>query len=314
MSFFRYVFKYRLRDMRELLRNEKKQPMEYKGSLKGKTVVLSGATAGIGRKAAELFASRGASLILLNRSRKKSEELEQELKKLYKCKVKTILVDFSSLAQTKACAEKLLKMNKPIDVLIHNSGVYYTKKTFTEDNIEMVFQVNHLSSFCLNYMLMEKLKQEKRARIIYVNSEGHRFALGGVHMHDLRWKWHLYTGLKSYGAAKTAQLLSMINFNEHFQGSGVTINAMHPGNVVSRIGENNGRIYRWFKKKVILSSAKDPLISAQALLYLAAAEEMKGASGLFYNLTTPEHPAPHARDTSLLDVVWQKSLECCKLQ
>lgn len=314
MSFiFRYAFQYRLRDMRELLRNEKAPPIHCDASLEGKTVVLSGATAGIGRETAFLFASRKANLILLNRNREKSELLEKELKEQCSCSVQTILADFSSLAQTKACAEKLLALKTAIDVLIHNSGVYYTKKTFTDDGIETVFQVNHLSSFCLNYLLMKKLKQENRARIIHVNSEGHRFALAGVHLNDLRWKWHLYSGLKSYGAAKTAQLLAMLKFNEYFSDSSVTINAMHPGNVKTNIGENNGKRYRWMKKKLILPSAREPSISAQALLYLAAAAELKDVSGRFFNLTTPERPAPHARDVRNVDRVWQKSIECCGL-
>jgi NAD(P)-dependent dehydrogenase (short-subunit alcohol dehydrogenase family) len=131
-------------------------------------------------------------------------------------------------------------MKEPIDLLVHNSGVYYTKRTFSTDGIEIVFQVNHLSSFCLNWLLKDRIKAEGHARIIFVNSEGHRFALGGVHLDDLQWRWHPYTGLKSYGAAKTAQLLTMAKFAEFYSGSGVTINAMHPGNVRSRIGENNG--------------------------------------------------------------------------
>ena len=82
-----------------------------------------------------------------------------------------------------------------------------------------------------------------------MNSEGHRFALAGVHLDDLDWKRHVYTGLKSYGAAKTAQLLAMMKFADYFSDSLVTVNAMHPGNVKSAIGENNGRLYRMSEKE-----------------------------------------------------------------
>ncbi len=313
MGLFRYLLQYNLRDMGDFLQNEKKPPAEWGGRLEGKTVVISGATSGIGLETARLFASRGANLVCLNRDPGKSERLERELRDGYGCRAGTILADFSSMKQTKECARRLQELADPIDVLIHNAGVYCTRKAFSEDGIEIVFQVIHLSAFCLTYLLKERLRRENRARILYVNSEGHRFALAGVHLDDLDWKRHKYTGLKSYGAAKTAQLLAMMKFAEYFSGSLVTVNAMHPGNVKSAIGENNGRLYRFMKRKLILSSAKDPVISAKALLYLSASEDVGKDSGGFFNLTTPEKPAPHARDYGMADEVWMKSLALCGL-
>ncbi len=309
-----YLLQYRFRDMGELIRNDKKEPLECRKSMRGKTAVISGATSGIGLQTARKFAENGADLICLNRDPEKSRKLENELRENFGCEISTVLVDFSDIDQLKKCAKELLKLETPIDVLIHNAGVFHTKKTFSRDNIEMVFQVNHLGSFLLNYMLKERLKKENRARIIYVNSEGHRFALAGVHLGDLEWKRHLYTGLKSYGAAKTAQLLTMQRFHDFFSDNAVTVNAMHPGNVKSDMGNNNGRLYLMFKKKLVLSSAKDPDISANALYYLAASDEMKNVSGRFFNLTTEEKPAPHARDRSCIGPVWEKSLELCRLK
>jgi retinol dehydrogenase 13 len=313
MGLFRYLLQYNFPDMADFLRNEKRPPLESAGDLEGKTAVISGATSGIGLESARLFASKGANLVFLNRDQEKSRRLEEELRSRYGRGVKTIIVDFSSLEQTKECAKRLLGLPEPIDVLIHNSGVYYTKKRFTADGLEMVFQVNHLSSFCLNTLLKERLRKENRARILHVNSEGHRFALAGVHLSDLDWKKHAYTGLKSYGAAKSAQLLAMIKFAEYFSDSRVTINAMHPGNVKTAIGENNGRLYRFLKRKLVLSTARDPAVSARALLYLAVSEDVKGASGAFYNLTSPEKPAPHARDLGMAEAVWAESLRLCGL-
>jgi NAD(P)-dependent dehydrogenase (short-subunit alcohol dehydrogenase family) len=299
--------------MGELIRNEASEPKASDASLKGKTVVLSGATSGIGLETARLFAGKGARLILLNRDPEKSAALEEELKRAYDCEVRTLRVDFGSLGQIRACAKELLALEHPIDVLIHNSGVYYTKKTQSRDNIEMVFQVNHLGSFMINYILKERMRAENRARIIYVNSEGHRFSLAGVHTDDLDWKRHIYTGLKSYGAAKTAQLLTMLKFSEYFSDCSVTINAMHPGNVATNIGENNGKLYRAMKRKLILPSAKEPSVSARALMYLASSSELAGVSGKFFNLTTQERPAPHARDRGAVEAVWEKSQSLCGL-
>jgi len=313
MPLIRYLIHYRIRDMVELIRNNSKEPQECGISLEGKTVVISGATSGIGLETVRLFAEQGADLICLNRNPDKSRNLENECRERFGCSIQTILVDFGSLRQVRKCADELLKLEKPIDVFIHNSGVFNTRRILSEDNIELVFQVIHLGSFFLNFMLREKLKAENRARIIYVNSEGHRFSLSGVHLNDLYWKRHIYTGLKSYGAAKTAQLLTMLKFDEYFSESSVTINAMHPGNVVSNMGNNNGRFYRLMRKKLVLSTAKEPIISAKALHYLAASQEIDGISGKFFNLTTEEQPAPHARDYRLIEPVWQKSLELCGL-
>ena len=309
----RYLLQYRFRDMGDLIRNNGTDPAPCTAGLEGKTVVISGATAGIGLETARLFAEKGARLICLNRDPVKSAGLETECRERYGCDIRTIPVDFSSLEQVNRGADELLAMEHPIDVLIHNAGVFNTKKQITGDGIEMVFQVNHLGSFLINHRLKERLKQENRARIIYVGSEGHRFALAGVHLNDLHWKRHLYTGLKSYGAAKTAQMLTMSRFVEYFSGSAVTVNAMHPGNVVSDMGNNNGPVYRYLKRKLILSSARHPRISAEALHYLAASEELEGVTGRFFNLTTEETPAPHARDRRAVDPVWDASLELCGL-
>lgn len=215
--------------MGEFLGNEKRDPLPCEKRLDGKTVLISGATSGIGLETARRFAEMGARLICLNRDAEKSSRLEAELRQRFGCDIRTIPTDFAQLDNVRETAARLLELKNPLDILIHNAGVFNTKKLFTTDNIEMVFQVNHLGSFLLNYLLKERLKNDNRARIIYVNSEGHRFALAGVHLNDLEWKLHIYTGLKSYGAAKTAQLLTMQRFSDYFADSAVTINAMHPG-------------------------------------------------------------------------------------
>ena len=156
----------------------------------------------------------------------------------------------------------------------------------------MVFQVDHLASFMLTFMLKEKLRDRGPTRILYVNSEGHRFALSGLHLEDLRWDRRHYTGLVSYGSAKTAQILTILKFNDYFRGSSVSINAMHPGNVRTNLGENNGRLYRLFKHRIVNPSARDPQIAATALYYLGVSRDIEGMSGRFFNLTTEEKPAP----------------------
>jgi hypothetical protein len=106
-----------------------------------------------------------------------------------------------------------------------------------------------------------------------------------------------------------AQLLAMLKFYEVFEGSGVTINAMHPGNVKTNMGENNGRSYRFFKHLFTNPTLKSPEISAKALYYLGVSKEVEGISGKFFNLTTEEEPAPPALDREVAEDLWNITLE-----
>jgi hypothetical protein len=100
----------------------------------------------------------------------------------------------------------------------------------------------------------------------------------------------------------------MIKFKEYFQDSGVTINACHPGQVKTNIGENNGRVYRFYKHHLVNRFSKSPQISADALYYLGASKNIEGVSGKFFNLTSKEELAPHALDKQIAEELWKESL------
>jgi NAD(P)-dependent dehydrogenase (short-subunit alcohol dehydrogenase family) len=161
----------------------------------------------------------------------------------------------------------------------------------------------------LNYHLREKFAIQNGGRIIFVNSEAHRFAVSGLYLDDLTWEKHRYSGLRSYGAAKTAQLLSMLKLNEYFSGTEVTVNAMHPGNVKTNSGQNNGPIYKFLKKILVDRTAKPAEISAEALYYLGVSRKLDNTSGKFFHLTTEEEPAPPALDKDAAEQLWKISRE-----
>ena len=303
----KYLKEYKWSNIGAMIKNDKRDPSISNDSFSGKLVVISGTTSGIGCYTAKLYASHGANLIIINRNEEKTKKQCEEFIKEFKISCKYIITDYTSISEVISLGKQLCEIKENIDVLIHNAGVYLTKKTFTNDGLEQVFQVNYLSSFIINYMLKEKLTSQKKARIIFVNSEGHRFAIGGLRLDDLEWKKHLYTGLKGYGSTKTAQLLSMITFLKYYEGTGVSINAMHPGNVNSNMGENNGKLYRSFKHSFILPSARSAEVSAKALYYLGVSKEVEKTTGCFFNLTTKEIPAPHALDTEMAWKLWEKS-------
>lgn len=306
---WKYFREYQWSNIFAMIKNGSKDPQICSEKCFGKFIVITGATSGIGYLTAKKYASCGANLLCINRNLEKSEALCREIKNEYGVNCEYIIADLSSLNDIHRVADALLKLNTPIDVLIHNAGVYLTKKELTQDGLEKVYVVHYLSSFIIIYILMNKLKSQKKARIILVSSEGHRFAAWGLKLDDLNWDKRFYSGLRSYGSAKTSQLLSMLIFNEHFNDTNVSINAVHPGAVKTETGQENGPIYRWFKKKYFDKTLKSPDISAEALYYLGVSQEIEGVSGKFFNLTTEELPAPPALDKEVAQELWDKSLE-----
>ncbi len=306
---FQYYRAYQWADIFAMIRNSRQAPKVCPDRFDGKLVVITGATSGIGYSTARKYAEQGANLLCVNRNGEKSEALRRELENEFSVRCDYLLADLSSLEDIHRVARDLDSLSAPIDVLIHNAGVYLTEIERTPDGLDKVFVVHHLSSFVINYVLMEKLKAQDRARIILVSSEGHRFAAWGLNLDDVNWEKRRYSGLRSYGAAKTSQLLSMLVFAERFRDSGVTINAVHPGAVKTETGQENGPLYRWWKKTFYDPILKTPAISAETLYYCGASRELDEVTGRFFNLTTEEKPAPPARDHDLALALWNKSLE-----
>ncbi|NSW95821.1 MAG: SDR family NAD(P)-dependent oxidoreductase [Bacteroidales bacterium] len=292
-----------------MIRNNRLGPKICNDDFNKKFVVITGTTSGIGYYTARKYASHGAEILCINRNVQKSETICREIENEFGTKCDYRIADLSSLKDIHRVAGELSELDKHIDVLIHNAGIYLTKREVTPDGLEKVFVVNYLSSFIINYLLMDKLKSEGNTRIIMVGSEGHRFAAWGIKPDDLNWEKRRYSGLRSYGSAKTAQMLSMIVFNDLFKNTGVSINTMHPGAVRTATGTENGPVYRWFKKNIFDKTLKSPEISAEALYYLGASDEMENISGKFFNLTTEEEPAPPALDKDVAYELWDKSLE-----
>ena len=308
-KFWKYFREYRWSNIFTMIKNNRLDPKICADRFDKKLVVITGATSGIGKVTAHKFASMGANLLCVNRNKEKSEKLCNEIINKYDVSCDYLLADLSNLEDIHRVSNDLKNLQSDIDVLIHHAGVYLPKHELNEDNLEKVFVVHYLSSFILNHILRDKLKAQKKSRIILVNSEGHRFAAWGLKLDDLNWEKRSYSGLKSYGSAKLAQLLSMLSFDEHFQNSGVTINAMHPGAVKTETGQDNGPIYRWFKRNFFDKTLKSAVISAEALYYLSVSKDVENNSGKFYNLTSEELPAPPALDMECAKELWPISLK-----
>lgn len=294
------------------IKNGRAKQHESQELMKDMTAIISGSSSGVGEVTLRKFAKAGSNLVMVVRNKDKAEKIKADILKSYDVKIDIVIADFSDLSSVRKAAEQILKTYPKIDVLINSVGIHQTKKTYNKDGIEMVFCVNHLATFLFTYLLLDRIKENPKARIIQVNSEGHRF--GAVKLNDINFKKHIYTGLRSYGASKTAQLYTVYEFSKRLKDFGVTINAMHPGAVKTNIGQNNGWLYRFFFRHFTWHFLKDPQISADAIHYLATSKDLDGVTGKFFNLTIEEKPAKHARKESLQLPVWQLSKELCHLE
>ncbi|MDD3573278.1 MAG: SDR family NAD(P)-dependent oxidoreductase, partial [Eubacteriales bacterium] len=302
--------KYTKEDLAFLKSRRKEQHRSTEG-MAGKLCVISGATSGVGLEAARRLAKGGADLVLVCRNKAKGEAVKAELLKSHGTKADLVIADFSRLDDVRHAGEAIRQRYGKVDVLINSAGIHSTRRFVTADGNELVFQVNHIAPFLLTMLLLDLLKKGGQGRVIQVNSEGHRF--GGLNMDDLDWKKRRYIGLRAYGASKTAQIMTVMKLAEQLKGTGVTINAMHPGGVKTGIGSNNGLLYRAWLRGVVWHFLKDPAISGEALNYLAAAPELYGTSGRYFYLTIDEKPLLHALDETIIAAIWEKSLQLAGL-
>lgn len=309
INFWKYFKQYEVSQIMDMIKNGNKNPLICHDRFENKLVVITGATSGIGKYAAMKYASMGADLLCINRNEEKSIKLKAEIESKYTTKCDYLIADLGKLKEIHEIADKLSAMERPIDVLIHNAGLTLSKQRLTDEGFDLIFTVNYLASFIINYKLMEKLRNQLSARIIMNNSEGHRFAPWGLCLDDLHWEKRRYTGLKAYGSAKLAQLLSMHIFNENLKGSNASINSMHPGAVESDTGKDNGPIYKWYKKNILGKLLRPTDIASESLYYLGVSKELEGISDKFFNLTTEEIPSPPAWDMDEARKLWDVSLK-----
>ena len=273
----------------------------------GKLCVITGATSGVGLAAARRLAAGGAKLVLVARNRDKAEAVKAEVEAAYSVGADIVIADFVRLSDVRRAAAEIQRKYPVIDVLINNAGVFSTRRRETQDGHELTFQVNHLASFLLTMLLLASVAQSQQGRVIQVNSMGHRF--GGLNLDDPDWRSRTYLWPRAYGASKLAQLMTMRTLASRMQDTNVTVNAMHPGLVGSNIVQNSGRMLRWLMRNFKRILLKDPIVSGEALYYLAAAPELKQTTGRYFSLTAEKTPAAITMDDGMCARVWDISMK-----
>ncbi|MEQ2255541.1 Retinol dehydrogenase 13 [Ilyodon furcidens] len=281
-----------------------------KATIKGKTVVITGANTGIGKETARELATRGGRIIMGCRDMEKCETAAKEIRgttlnpHVYACHL-----DLASMKSIREFAERINQEEKRVDVLINNAGVMRCPGWKTEDGFDMQFGVNHLGHFLLTNLLLEKLKESAPSRVINLASLAH--IVGKIDFEDLNWERKKFDTKQAYCQSKLANVLFTRELARRLKGTGVTVNAVHPGVVATELGRYTGLHQSQFSSSVLSPFfsmlVKSPKLGAQPSVFLAVAEEMDGVTGRYYDVMTEKEPAPQALDDEAARQLWEVS-------
>lgn len=281
-------------------------------SWNAKTIVITGATSGIGRATALGLAKLGSRLILVGRDAGRSEETLSAIRSATgRTDVELVRGDFARQAEIRRVADELLARTDAIHVLVNNAGVTMMKRTTTPDGLETTFAVNHLAYFLLTGLLLPRLRASAPGtRIVNVASDAHRW--GRLDFDDLQHERE-YKGLTVYGRSKTANLLFTHELARRLEGSGITVNALHPGAVATRLGRGNGPLTDLLARALglFLKSAEQ---GADTSIYLASAPELDRVSGRYFANRKEKQPQPFASDDALAKRLWGISEQLTRFQ
>jgi NAD(P)-dependent dehydrogenase (short-subunit alcohol dehydrogenase family) len=267
----------------------------------GRTIVITGASDGVGAAAAKRLSRSGQNVVVVGRSPQKTKAVATELGADY------LLADFAELAQVRALAEELLTRYPRIDVLANNAGGLMGERQVTVDGHEKTFQVNHLAPFLLTTLLLDRLI-ESQARVVNTSSVGNKL-FGHVEIDDLEAE-RGYRAQKAYGDAKLENILFTKELHRRYHAAGISTAAFHPGPVASNFGSESGsrliRIaYQTPLKNVALIS---PEKGSDLLVWLASATPGQDwTSGEYYSGHSITKANKQAYDPELARALWDRS-------
>lgn len=279
--------------------------------LEGKTVLITGATSGIGLEASLALARRGVRLIMVGRDRARTVQRVAEVRgRSGNRAVEWLLCDVSSQAQIRRLSQDVLNRYERLEILINNAGTVFARRTLTEDGVEATFAVNYLSAFLLTNLLLDRIVKSAPARIVNVASSGHYS--GTLDFADLGFE-RGYQIMRAYSRSKLAEVLFTRELARRLAGTGVTVNAVHPGTVATKIW-TRAPLYA----RPILAVARrlamiSPEKGAKAVVYLATSPEVADSTGLYFDQFRPRRASQLALDDALAGRLWDESARLVRL-
>jgi NAD(P)-dependent dehydrogenase (short-subunit alcohol dehydrogenase family) len=276
--------------------------------VKGKVVVITGATSGIGEVAAQNLAGMGARIVMVARNPQRADATLSRLRQVGPGVDHQVhLADLSRLADMKRVAREIASAEPKIDVLINNAGAMFMRRQVSADGFEMTFATNHLSYFVLTEGLLKPLQAAGRARIINTASEAHRGAQ--IDFDDLQFT-KAYSGFTAYRRSKLCNILFTKELARRLQGTEITANSLHPGFVNTRFGDENPGIGAGLFRLAKLF-AISPEKGAETIVFLATSKDVANTSGLYFQKCRPATPSTEAKSDDAARRLW---IETEKLQ
>jgi NAD(P)-dependent dehydrogenase (short-subunit alcohol dehydrogenase family) len=275
--------------------------------LQGKTVVITGASAGIGAAAARRFAELGATVAVVGRSQEKTAAVAAQVGG------RAHPADYGSLDDVRRLATDLLDTYEGIDILANNAGAIFNSRKTSVDGHEMTFQVNHLAPFLLTSLLLDRLAESPDARVINTGSAQYRKR--HLDLDDLNGNEGRYRGMRAYGTSKLATVLFTRELAQRMQGTGVTASAFHPGAVATDVTRDNALQRAFMQSRLGKATLLTPEQGAEPLLHLATITDPHTVNGAYFHRLTREEPKnEQARDPHLARRLWERSAELTGLQ
>jgi NAD(P)-dependent dehydrogenase (short-subunit alcohol dehydrogenase family) len=272
--------------------------------MKGRTVVVTGATSGIGEAAVLALAGLGARIVFVARDEARARATIRKLEtKAPELGHRMHLADLSTMAETRKVGAAIAASEPRIDVLINNAGALFSDRRVTPEGLELTFALNHMAYFVLTEVLRENLIASAPARIVSTSSTAHHGAR--LDFSDLQ-NAKNYHGFSVYGRSKLANILFTRELARRLAGTGVTANCLHPGAVATRFGDSSGG---WFGRLVPLLRLFfiSPEKGADTIIYLASSPEVANRTGAYFVKRQITGPSAAARDDVAAKRLWEAS-------
>jgi retinol dehydrogenase 12 len=279
--------------------------------MKGKVVVITGATSGIGEVAARRLAVMGARIVLVARDAARGQESLARLAQSGAGVAHSIYYgDLSRISETKRVAAEIAAAEPRIDVLINNAGALFGTRQVTADNLEQTFATNHMAYFVLTLGLRESLFAASPARVVSTASAAHQGYT--LDFDDLQ-ATKGYSAIKAYGRSKLCNILFTRELARRWSGKGVTTNCLHPGFVASRFGDRSGGLLSWVVR-VAKTFAISPEKGAETIVYLASSPDVGALSGEYFYKCRPATPTAGACDDAAAERLWMESAKIAGIE
>ncbi len=276
------------------------------GPMAGRTVMVTGASSGIGRATALGLATMGAHVAITGWDRLRTEEAARAIGAAGGMEVEVFVADLSSQAQVRRLASEVLAGLPRIDVLVNNAGGHWDTRHVTVDGLERTFAVNHLAPFLLTNLLRDRLEWGAPARVVTVASNAH--ATGRIDFDDLQGE-RSYSGGRAYSQSKLANVLFTYQLARRMRGSAVTANALHPGVVRTSFGAADPARIQRLLIPVLRPVMKSPARGAATSIHLASAPELENVSGRYFANRRPTKSSARSNDQAVAERLWEASAD-----